>query len=132
MVPNVVEAVRQIKADLAERLSKAFIEGLCKSIGYTWRERRLGPVATIHLFLLQVLNGNTACDHVPRLAELNVTGDAYCKARARLPVELFERLLSAVCESLGSCLDEGARWCGHRLWLVDGMPDTEELQEAFG
>lgn len=136
MVLNVVEAVRQIKAHLAERLSKSFIEGLCESIGYTWRERLLGPVATIHLFLLQILNGNTACDHVPRLAELDVTGDAYGKARARLPVELFERLLSAVCESLSSCLDDGARWCGHRLWLVDGsscsMPDTEELQAAFG
>jgi hypothetical protein len=38
--------------------------------------------------------------------------------------------------SLASCRDEAQRWCGHRVWLLDGsscsMPDTPELQEAFG
>jgi hypothetical protein len=136
MVPNFLEAVRQIKADLARHLSAEAIVSECRAIGYTWRERWLGPVRTIHLFLLQVLHGNTACDHVPRLGGVPVTGKAYGDARARLPLELFERLLRSVCQSLGTSLDEGGRWCGHRLWLVDGsscsMPDTEELQTTFG
>lgn len=136
MVNSFLDAVRQIKADLAEHVSGPTIERVCREIGHTWRERLLGPVQTVHLFLLQMLHDNTACDHVPRLAGLSVSGEAYCAARARLPLKLFEQLLSAVCESLGACINEGTRWCGHRLWLLDGsgasMPDTPELQAAFG
>lgn len=136
MVISFLDAVRQIKADLAGHLSKATIEGVCQEIGYTWRQRLLGPVETVQLFLLQMLHGNTACDHVPRLADISVTGEAYCAARARLPLELFEQLLSRACRSLGTCVDEATLWCGHRLWLLDGsgcsMPDTPELQAAFG
>jgi hypothetical protein len=64
------------------------------------------------------------------------TGEAYCQARARLPLELFERLLVAVCDTLATCREESAKWLGHRVWLLDGsgcsMPDTPELQVAFG
>jgi hypothetical protein len=53
-----------------------------------------------------------------------------------LPLELFQRLLAAVIGSLASCRDAAERWCGHRVWLLDGsscsMPDTPELQNAFG
>lgn len=136
MVLNFLDAVRQIKTDVGRQLSAEQIKGVCEEIGYTWRERILGPVTTVHLFLMQILHGNVACDHVPRLGGLSVTGNAYGLARVRLPVELFERLLTGVCQSLGKCLDDGTAWCGHRLWLVDGsgcsMPDTEELQTEFG
>jgi hypothetical protein len=64
------------------------------------------------------------------------TGEAYAQARARLPLELFERLLTSVCSTLATCRDESARWLGHRVWMLDGsgcsMPDTAELQAAFG
>jgi hypothetical protein len=34
---------------------------VCREIGYTaWRDRMLTPVTTVHLFLLQILHGNTA------------------------------------------------------------------------
>lgn len=136
MVTNILDALQRIKADLAAHLSPETIERHCRELKHTWRERLLGPVQTVHLFLLQILNGNTACDHVPRLAGGAFTGRAYCDARARLPLELFDRLLSAVCDSLKVCRDEGARWCGHRLWLLDGsscsMSDTPALRAEFG
>jgi hypothetical protein len=112
------------------------IEQLCQELGYVWRERTLGPVVTIHAFLIQVLHGNTACDHLPHLMGKRFSGEAYAQARARLPLALFERLLAAVCQSLQSCRDEAERWCGLRVWMTDGsgcsMPDTDELQRAFG
>lgn len=136
MVTSILDALRRIKSDVAQLLQAAAIEDLCRQIGYTWRERALGPVATIHAFLLQVLHGNTACDHVPHLAGGGFTGEAYAQARIRLPLELFDRLLSAVYQALGACHDEAARWLGHRVWLLDGsgcsMPDTPELQQEFG
>jgi hypothetical protein len=136
MVTSILRAVARIKADIAVHLQAATIERLCRELDHTWRDRLLTPAVTIHAFLLQVLHGNTACDHVPHLMGERFTGEAYCQARKRLPLTLFERLLQAVIDSLASCRDATERWCGHRVWLLDGssfsMPDTPELQQAFG
>jgi Transposase DDE domain len=136
MFGNIAHAVRQIKSDVAHALDAAVIVRLCHELGHRWRERELDPVTTVRGFLLQVLHGNTACSHVPHLLGKKVSAEAYGLARARLPLALFERLLGEVCRSLESCLAESARWCGHRVWTMDGsscsMPDTPELQDAFG
>lgn len=133
---SILAAMDRIKADVAQFLQASAVEDICREIGYTWRNRALGPVVTIHAFLLQVLHGNTACDHVPRLVGGRFTGEAYTQAWMRLPLELFDRLLKLVCQALGRCHDQAARWLGHRVWLLDGsgcsMPDTPELQQAFG
>jgi Transposase DDE domain len=136
MVHSILLAVRQIKADVAKHLEAETVERICRELDYRWRDRVLGPVVTVHAFLLQVLHGNTACDHLPHLMGKRFTGEAYAQARARLPLELFERLLAAVCHTLKTCAEESARWCGHRVWILDGsgcsMPDRPELQTAFG
>jgi len=102
------------------------------------RDRRaeLDPATTVQGFLLQVLHHNTACSHVPHLLGKSVSSEAYGQARARLPLELFQRLLAEVCCRVEAFVEASARWHGHRLWLADGsscsMPDTPELQNAFG
>jgi hypothetical protein len=129
-------AIARIKADVAVLLEARTIERLCRELGHGWRDRVLTPVVTVHSFLLQILHGNTACDHVPHLLGGRFTGEAYGQARRRLPLALFERLLDSVVQSLASCRDHAQTWLGHRVWLIDGtscsMPDTPELQEAFG
>lgn len=136
MASNILAAVRQIKANVAQHLEAAAIETICRELKHAWRDRLLGPVVTVHAFLLQVLHGNTACEHVPHLMHGSFSGDAYIQARARLPLELFQRLLALIGESLAECRDEAQRWCGHRVWLLDGsgcsMPDTPALQKEFG
>jgi hypothetical protein len=136
MVTSILRALARIKANVAAHLKAAAIEKLCHELGHTWRERVLTPVVTVHAFLLQILHDNSACDHVPHLMGGGFTGEAYAQARKRLPLALFQRLLAAVSESLAACRDEAKRWCGHRVWLLDGsscsMPDTPELQAAFG
>lgn len=136
MFGNITQALHEIKSDVTRALDPAWIVRVCVELGHQWRERELNPVATVQGFLLQVLHGNTACSHVPHLLGKRVTAEAYGLARARLPVELFQRVLGEVCRSLQSCLEESARWCGHRVWTMDGsscsMPDTPELQAAFG
>jgi len=64
---SIEQAVMQIKHDVSKAFDAAAIVLLCRSIGYSWRTRQFDPVATIQGFLLQVLHGNTACSHVPRL-----------------------------------------------------------------
>jgi hypothetical protein len=135
MARSIVAAVERIKADLAHWLSPAAIEDLCRALGHSWRERVLDPTTTIHLFLLQVLHGNSACSHAPRLGGVGCSGEAYCQARSRLPLPLFKCLLLLIRDRLPGASAEGF-WRGHRTFLIDGssasMPDTPELQKAYG
>jgi Transposase DDE domain len=136
MARSIHAAVRRIKADVARWLSPAAIRQACAAVGHTWRERVLDPVTTLHLFVLQVLHGNTACAHVPRLGDVRCSGEAYGQARARLPLAVLRRLLQGVTDRLRGSLADDGRWHGHRTFLVDGssvsMPDTPELQREFG
>jgi Transposase DDE domain len=136
MARSILTAIRRIKSEVAHWLTPKAIEDVCAAVGHVWRERILDPVTTVHLFVLQILHGNAACAHVPRLGGVGASGEAYGQARARLPLAVFERLLGGIVERLrGPVLDDG-RWRGHRTFLADGsslsMPDTPALQEHFG
>lgn len=132
---TILPALRQVREDLAGLLGRANVEQMCRELEHIWRGRRLDPYTTLHLFILQVLNQNTAMTHLPHLAGERFTASAYCQARQRLPLELFEKLVDGFGRALGSC-EEIPRWHGHRVALVDGsgfsMPDTPELQAHFG
>jgi hypothetical protein len=137
MVPNITTILQRFTGEWAVLLEADAILTVCREIGYTaWRDRVLTPVTTIHLFLLQILHGNTACSHLPHLSGLRFSAAAYCQARAKLPLRFFDLLLERFGSAVQrSALDEG-RWQGHRTFLVDGsgcsMPDTPALQAAFG
>jgi hypothetical protein len=137
MVPNMTTILQRFTDEWAALLQPEAILAVCREIGYTtWRDRILTPVTTMQLFLLQILHGNTACSHLPHLSGLRFTAAAYCQARARLPLRVFDLLLARFNHAVPrSALDDG-RWHGHRTFLVDGsgcsMPDTPALQEAFG
>jgi len=136
MTLSIVDAVATIKRSVAHCLSPRAIEQACRAERHTWRERELGPVKTIHAFLTQVLNGNTACSQTVRLARLACSTEAYCQARARLPLRVYERLLKETSQTARRSCEEVPRWHGHRTFLVDGssfsMADTKELQKYFG
>lgn len=135
MAPAISQIVRQLKADAAKVLEPAAIFELCSRLKHAWRKRVLDPAATVHVFLLQILHGNVACSAMPGLVDLSISATAYCAARMRLPLKLFEELLGQVCRRVSADLDEG-RWLGHRTWTLDGstfsMPDTRALQAHFG
>ena len=129
-------AVRQLGNGLATVLTPAAIRAACRDVGHTWRERQLDPVTTIHLFILQILHGNTACAHLPHLAGRTFSASAFCQARARLPLALLHALLRAVTVTVQPLVDTVGLWRGHRTWFVDGtgvsMPDAPDLTRAFG
>jgi hypothetical protein len=136
MVGNIARIVHQFKQSWSQELEDEAIVRACEEAGHTWRERELGPVMTVKMFLLQILFGNVACDFVPRLAGKDVTGSAYCTARGRLPLAALQTLLSRSTAKMAECVRDTGRWLGHRLFLLDGssfsMPDTDELREHFG
>ena len=133
---NIRHALQKVKDDPKQIISTTTILAAAKAVGHAFRERRLGPVQTFGLFLIQVLNGNIACSALRHLGGMACTVGAYCQARVRLPVELLRRLLEGVCQGLREATEEGSLWLGHRLFHLDGssfsMSDTEDLQEAFG
>jgi hypothetical protein len=136
MALSIPQILRQFKTDVANVLSADTIRQVCSNLNYSWRQRILDPVTTVHVFLLQILHGNTACTALSRLAGVTFTAAAYCDARMRLPLALFSDLLQRVCDALHPAIEDSARWRGHRTWSLDGssfsMPDTPELQAHFG
>jgi hypothetical protein len=135
MALNIVDALATIKRNVANCLTAEAIQQACHAEKHRWRQRELGPVRTVHAFITQVLHGNTACTHAVRLAGLNCSAEAYCQARARLPLSVYARLLKQTSQAAqrSSSLP---LWHGHRTFLVDGssfsMPDTPALQAQFG
>lgn len=136
MARSIACAVARIKTEVAQWLTAETIGQVCRDLGYTWRNRMLNPVTTVHLFLLQILHGNAACAQVPRLGGVDCSGEAYGQARARLPLAVLQRLLDGVMTQLRDSDDTAGRWRGHRTLLIDGsstsMPDTPELQRTYG
>ncbi len=57
MVISILAELTQIKADIAVLLQADTIERICRDLKFTWRDRLLSPVVTVHGFLLQVLPG---------------------------------------------------------------------------
>src|SRR6266567_3438118 len=90
---SISRTLQRIKQDLEVYLPEKSIVAACRQAGHVWRERKLGPVPTIHLFVLQVLAFNTAMTHLRHLAGHAVNAAAYCRARMRLPLAALQELL---------------------------------------
>src|SRR6476660_9837622 len=122
MAASVPRVLARIKSDLRSYLPDEAIEGACRDAGHEWRERKLGPVATVHLLVLQALSFNTAMSHLRYLAGRALTAGAYCRARARLPLAALQQLLrdSSTAMRRSPAHRAGpALWHGLRAYLVD-------------
>src|SRR6266481_27830 len=122
---RLVSILGRIRQDVASLLDKDAINAACREENYTWKNRLLNPTNTVHLFILQILNRNTALNDLPRKSHASFTGSAFCKARQRLPLRVFQRLLRSLTETLlpdpgGGQIDNEGRWLGHRTFMMDG------------
>ena len=136
---SISRTLARIKQELDQLIPAALIEQICRDLKHTYRKRKLDPLTTVHLFLQQVLNHNTAITHLPHLSKINFDPSAYCDARKRLPLKVLEQLMRRLAGAVRERMHGGAGvgcWLGHRTWLLDGsscsMPDTPSLQKEFG
>jgi hypothetical protein len=136
MPPRFATILRRLRQDLADCLSPRAITDACQAVGHRWRDGVLNPVTTVYLFLLQVLHGNTACQHVVHFGGWAFSASAYCQARKRLPLGVWQHLLESTAARLRRATEQDSRWRGHRVWIVDGssfsMPDVPALRRHFG
>jgi hypothetical protein len=133
---SMTDILRRFQQNWIEELAPDAIAQACRDAGMSWYESALNPVVTIQLFFVQILHGNTACEHLTHLTGLSFTAAAYCKARMRVSLDALQLLLARCVAQLQPDTFDAARWFGHRVFLVDGssfsMPDTPELQNHFG
>ena len=126
-------AVCRIKADFGGIFERHGLKAICQQSGCKWRERLLPPARTVELLLMQVLYGNTAISHLRHIAGQNFSPSAFCQARARMPLEILQRILARLGKRFIKNNDD--KWLGHRTFLIDGSsfttPDTEELGKYF-
>jgi hypothetical protein len=135
---SIAAALDRIKLDPLGALGRDAVEEVCREVGYDhWRERELDPATTLALFVQQVVHGNTPCSEVRHIAGRDFSASAWCQARARLPLEVCQAMLTRVCDaSLPLTRRADHLWRGHRTFAIDGssfsMPDTPALRKAFG
>lgn len=109
------------------------------------RERLYPPTETLSMFMMQVLSQDGSCQKAvdswagQRAAEglsvQSVNTGAYCKARARLPLEMVSTLARYTAKLLRARAMSGWHWRGRCVKLVDGtgilMPDTAANQARY-
>jgi hypothetical protein len=133
------------KLPLTDILSREIVQQALDTIEVAWNERIYTPLATLWIFLGQVLSADHSCRAaVARFVAHRIsrgesacsshTG-AYCQARKRLP----EKFFTHVARGVGSALDKNAEsswlWKNRKVYMFDGttvsMPDTPSNQEAY-
>ena len=109
------------------------------------RERLYPPTLALSMFMKQALNEDRSCQRAvndwaaQRVAEglsvHSVSTGAYCRARARLPLQMMIALTRASGRALCERAKFGWRWRGRQVKLADGtgisMPDTRANQACF-
>lgn len=153
-MPRMTHFHQILKSDLFKRmpflrefLSAEDILAAAAAEQYHWRERIWTPMQTLWTFLVQVLHPDCSCRAAVAqvLAQQAILGEssevsadptAYCQGRRRLPLGLFKTAFQTIGQSLQAKVGTDYLWHGRQVWLVDGstcsMPDTPDLQEAFG
>ncbi len=132
---------------IGEYLREQDLTAAAVAADYHWRNRIWPPMQMIWAFLVQVLHPGWSCEaavaevlaeHAAARQPLNASADpsAYCQARKHVPESVYRHALRMVGQSLETRVGDAYRWCGRRVWVVDGsscsMPDMPELQAAFG
>lgn len=147
--PEIPSQLQQVTFNSIRKvLPNQAIERACQDVQYTCRQRVLTPIVTVlHMLLAAVwpeeslqaswhLLWSSAVAAFPSLQGKSPTSGSLAKARARLPMALWERIWRFVTKQIEALSEPLAAWRGHRVVLADGtcvsMPDTPQLHAQFG
>ena len=109
------------------------------------RERLYPPTVTLSMFMKQSLALDRSCQRavdawagqraVEGLSVRSIRTGGYCRARARLPLQMIVALTRETGRLLSAQAPRGWRWRGRCVKLADGtgisMPDTAENQARY-
>jgi hypothetical protein len=127
---NFSSALRHVKEHLSELVPPEQVERICRENGHRWRNRVLNPVSTIYLFVLQLL-ANVAMRALRHVAQCDISAQAICKAKMRLPLKV---LIALVRRSVPAT--DPPLWKGLQVYIADGTSfktaDKADLARRYG
>ena len=74
---KITHALQKVKNSCDYGISEKVILEATNAVGHKYRERTLGPIQTIYLFLAQILHGNEACSSLRHSAGMTCSVVAY-------------------------------------------------------
>ena len=109
------------------------------------RERLFPPTETLSMFMAQALSADRSCQKavneaavkrlVGGLPQCSTHTGAYCRARARLPLDMVSTLARYTGQAITAQAPQAWHWRGRPVRLVDGttvtLPDTPANQAAY-
>lgn len=127
--------------ELSQLLDADSVAAALDELDYSFRSRVFTPFVTLHAALSQALSENSSClsvvselavgRRIKGLGDICLNSGSYCKAKARLPLELFKRLTAR----FGACLDGPEDEEFGRVFIVDGtgvsMSDTKKNRSKY-
>jgi hypothetical protein len=141
IVASTLNAIQQL-------LPESTIQQICHQVGYTYRDRVLTPAVTVLHMILAALwpeesfNASwqvqwaAVASRYPHVQGQSPSRGTVSKARARLPLAVWEQLCASISRKAQRLAEAFAYWRGHRVVLLDGtcvsMPDEPALRQAFG
>jgi hypothetical protein len=146
---RVEQRIEELKDRGQIRLQDVFsdedVHRLCAELNLEFRDRCFTPAVTLGLFVSQVVSRAEACStvltkfnrerkrrHLPPVCE---DASAYCKARAKLSIELVDQLSRRLVQKTEAKSPVEWKWKGLNVYLVDGLvlraPDTAANQEVY-
>jgi hypothetical protein len=145
VIQRIDKLVEKDQIRLTEIFSDEDVHQLCDELEIKFRERDFTPAITLGLFVSQCLSRGDACSTVVTKfnrerkrqgqAPCSEDASAYCKARAKLSVELTDRLGKRIVDLLRAKAPTQWKWNKLNVYLVDGLvfraPDTEANQEVY-
>jgi len=124
-------ALTDVKSNVSQFLPDHVIRDAAAEVGHRFRDRKLGPVRTVLLLVLQLLAANASLAHARALGGYAFSVSALAQARGRLPVALLQRVLAWLVARVVT--GDGAG--GGRVVLIDAFncyaPDTPALRKRY-
>jgi len=142
---RIEELLEKKEIRLHDVFSDEDVHRLCDELNVEFRDRVFPPAVALGLFVSQTLSRNDACSTVvsnfnkerkrKQLSPVTEDASAYCKARAKLPVELIDRLSNRVVTITEWKTPDCWKWNGLNVYFVDGLvvraPDTNANQARY-
>jgi hypothetical protein len=125
---TLARAAHLVKSNVSQFLPDHVVRDAATAVGHRFRDRKLGPVRTVLLLVLQVLSANASLAHARALGGYAFSVSALAQARSRLPVALLRRVLAWLVARAGG-------GPGPRVVLLDAFncyaPDAPALRRAY-
>jgi hypothetical protein len=140
-----MQCVKRGTRALSGLVTQPEVDNGCAETGYRSQATLYTPFTTILTFLAQLIGADRSCQQAVNglVAERVAAGKkkcsadtgAYCKARSRLPEELFWKLLRQSGRAVDEQADPEWNWNGHRVRVADGstlaIADTDANRDEY-